>query len=112
MRWSGLVTLLLGLLTLPAWADEAQKRRDAASGLRHAGKQLVEDARSAGKAFGRDASGAAQEAWDKTKGASAPAVDAVRHATHEFWRDLIQEKERLLEKLRRENRELRSRQAK
>lgn len=110
--WSGLVALLLGLLALPARADEAQKTKEAASGMRHAGKELVEDSRSTGKGFGRDASEAAQEAWDKTKGESAAAADRVRHATREFWRDLIQEKERLLEKLRRENRELRARPAK
>lgn len=106
-----LISMALLRLAHSAAADEAQKR-DAASGVRQAGKQLLEDARSAGKALGRDASEAAREGWDKTKGASAAAADAVRLATREFWRDLIQEKERLLEKLRRENRELRARQAK
>ncbi len=107
-----LILIALVCLAPPAGAAEVQQGNEAPSGVRHAGKQLVEDARSAGKALGRDASEAARVGWDKTKGASAAAADAVRRATREFWRDLIQEKERLVEKLRRENRELRARQAK
>ena len=109
-----LLLILIALLRLarPAGADEAQKRNEAASGVRHAGRQFVEDTRSAGKALGRDASEAAREGWDKTKGASAAAADAVRRATREFWRDVLEEKARLRAKLRRENAELRSRPAK
>jgi len=51
------------------------------------------------------------DAWRKTREVSAAAAEEVRRATREFWRDVIREKERLLQALRRENRELRARKA-
>ena len=103
------ITLLW--LVLPGWAGETQKKDGSGKILRRAGK-LVEAGESAGKEFGRDASEAGREAWEKAREASAAAAEGVRGATREFWRDVIEEKERLLAKLRRENRELRARQAK
>ena len=98
-------------LVLPGWAGETEKKNGSGKILRRAG-ELVEAGESAGKEFGRDASEAGREAWDKAQEASAAAAEEVRGATREFWRDVIEEKERLLAKLRRENRELRARQAK
>ena len=107
--WSFL--LLLGFLVAPAWAAETEKKKDAASALRSAGKELVEDAKAAGTELERDASDVGGDAWRKTREVSAAAAEEVRWATREFWRDVIEEKERLLAKLRRENRELRARKA-
>jgi len=103
--------LLFGLLVAPAGAVETQKKKGAASALRGAGKELVEDAKAAGTELERDASDVGGDAWRKTREVSAAAAEEVRRATREFWRDVIEEKERLLQALRRENRELRNRQA-
>lgn len=98
-------------LVPPASPDETQKKDGGAKILRRAGK-LVEAGESAGRALGRDASETGREAWEKAEEASAAAAEEVRRATREFWRDVIEEKERLLARLQRENRELRARQAK
>jgi hypothetical protein len=104
--------LLVALLSLvrPAWAEDTPKKDGGKVG-REAGK-VVAAGESAAKEFGHDASEAGREALAKAKEVSAAAVDEVRRATHEFWRDVVEEKERLRAKLRQENRELRARQAK
>jgi hypothetical protein len=94
-------------LVEPAGAAEATKK----DGSAHRAGKIVEAGESAGKEFGHDAAEVGREAWGKAQGASAAAAEEVRRATREFWRDVIEEKERLLAKLRRENRELRARQA-
>jgi hypothetical protein len=100
--------LFLALLSLvrPAWAEDTPKKDGGKIG-RKAG-EVVEAGASAAKEFGRDASEAGREAWAEAKA----AVDEVRRATREFWRDVLEEKERLRAKLRQENHELRARQAK
>ncbi len=108
---SALPFIALLWLTLPAGGDETQKK-DGSAKTRRGAEKLVEAGQSAGKEFGHDASEAGREAWAKAQGASATAAEEVRRATRDFWRDVIEEKERLLAKLRRENRELRARQAK
>ncbi len=106
-----LILIALLCLGLPGWAGDPQKKDGGAQVLRRAGK-IVEAGELAGRELAHDASEAGREAWDKAKEASAAGAEEVRRATREFWRDVIEEKARLLAKLRRENAELRARRAK
>ena len=112
-RWHSLPLLIL--LALPVWAgdtEDAKSKNGRARGLRGAGREFLQDVKSSKKELERDASAVGQEAWEAGKGAFAKAAIEVRRATREFWDDAIREKERLREKLRRENRELRAPQKK
>jgi hypothetical protein len=107
------LSILVVLLCLgrPGWADETTKKDGRSPVLRGAGK-ILEEGELAGREFAHDASQVGREAWEKAREASAAAAEEVRKATREFWRDVLEEKARLRAKLRRENAELRARQAK
>jgi hypothetical protein len=108
-----LLSIVVALLCLgrPGWADETPKKDGRTPALRGAGR-IVEEGELAGREFAHDASQVGREAWAKAKEASAAAAEEVRRATHEFWRDVLEEKARLRAKLRRENAELRARRGK
>lgn len=106
-----MILIALLCLILPGWAGETEKKDGSAKVLRRAEK-IVEAGESAGRELAHDASKAGREAWEKAKEASAAAAEEVRRATHEFWRDVMEDKARLRGKLRRENAELRARRAK
>ncbi len=110
-RWHFLP--ILAVFALPAWAGDtkdAQKKDGSVSALRRAGREFLQDVESSRKELERDGSAVALEAREAAKRAFAAVAAEVRGATREFWDDVIREKERLREKLRRENHELRARQ--
>jgi hypothetical protein len=108
-----LLSILVALLCLgrPGWGEDTPKK-DAQAPLLHGAGKLVKEGELAGREFAHDATQVSKEAWAKAKEASADAAEEVRRATREFWRDVLEEKARLRTKLRRENAELRARQAK
>ncbi len=108
---STLQCIALLCLVLPGLAGENQRKDGSAKVLRRAGK-VVEAGESAGRELAHDASQAGREAWEKAKEASAAVAEQVRRATREFWRDVMEERERLRANLQRENAELRARRAK
>jgi hypothetical protein len=103
---------ILAVFALPAWAGDTKdaQKKDGVSPLRRAGREFLQDVESSRKELERDSSAVGLEAREAAKRAFAAAAAEVRGATREFWDDVIREKERLREKLRRENRELRARQ--
>jgi hypothetical protein len=105
-----LILIALLCLVLPGWAGDTQKKEGSAKVLRRVEK-IVEAGELAGRELAHDASEAGRDAWEKAKEVSAAAAEEVRRATHEFWRDLMEEKARLRAKLRRANAELRARRA-
>jgi len=110
-RWP--ILPILAVLALPAWAGDtkdAQKKDADESALRRAGREFLQDVKASRKELERDGSAVGQEAREIAKRAFAAVAAEVRGATREFWDDVIREKERLRDKLRRENRELHARQ--
>jgi hypothetical protein len=129
-RYLALVALLLlPLASAVVLADAPPKepQGDSSKGsgeVRKAGREFVQDVKAVGRAvraskagryveegtrdLGRDATRAGRKGWDKAESASSTAADEVRRATRKFWDDVIRTKRSVLEKLRKENSDLKA----
>ena len=81
-------------------------------GLKQVGqdlKKLGQKIGDAGKEAGLEIAGAAKQVFYKGKKVSAPLLRDVQRSTREFWGEVIESKDKTIEKLRRENEELKRR---
>ena len=100
------VVSLIVALSLAPFLHAAEKNKQ---GLKQVGqdlKQLGKKVGEAGKEAGLEIAGAAKHVFYKGKKVSAPLLRDVQRSTREFWAEVIEGKDRTIEKLRRENAEL------
>jgi hypothetical protein len=98
-----LVLVFVSLLPAPLQAE------DQKGGIKQMGRDLGKFGRKvgdAGKEAGLEIAGAAKSVFYKGKRASAPLLRDVQRSTREFWAKVIAGKDRTIERLRKENAEL------
>jgi len=105
---SGAILLLLFVSPLLSPTNAGGQNSD----LEKVGRELKKVGRQvgdAGKEVGREIAGAAKQAFYKGKKVSAPLLRDVQRSTREYWARIISEKDKTIEKLRRENEKLKRR---
>ena len=100
-----LIAAFLLATCLGATEKDKQGLKDVGRELKELGKKVGE----AGKEAGLEIAGAAKHVFYKGKKVSAPLLRDVQRSTREFWGEVIEGKDKTIEKLRRENEELKRR---
>jgi hypothetical protein len=93
---------------------EAPPAKKAGEAFKEIGKEFKDfgkKAGEAGKEAGLEVAEVAKKIWYKSWKVSKPKLDQVQEATREFWRQVIEGKDRTVDELRRENTQLRRRLA-
>jgi hypothetical protein len=109
-RLAGAVVLLLAAVQLAPSLEATEKSKKG--GLKQVGRELKELGQKvgeAGKQAGLEIADAAKHVFYKGKKVSAPLLRDVQRSTREFWGEVIEGKDKTIDKLRRENQELKRR---
>ena len=104
-RAGAVLVLLFAILPGPSLDAEESKK----GGIKQVGRDLEKLGRKvgeAGKEAGLEIADAAKSVFYKGKRASAPLLRDVQRSTREFWSEVVAGKDRTIEKLRKENGEL------
>lgn len=103
------VTRALLVLVFASLLPPSLHAEDRKGGVKQIGRDLGKFGRrvgDAGKEAGLEIAGAAKSVFYKGKRASAPLLRDVQRSTREFWKKVIAGKDRTIERLRKENAEL------
>ena len=98
------VLLIVGFPLAPPVhsTDQKGKLKEVGQDLKKLGQKIGE----AGKEAGLEIADAAKQVFYKGKKVSAPLLRDVQRSTREFWGEVIEGKDKTIEKLRRENQKL------